>query len=119
MRTIKTLNQAFKLSKGQLTAQQLINGQLYTSKGWESFNIDFDLKKLIARNVSELLGGREATKNAILNTLTYGTPPQHWGLDRVIVVKRKNPRDKRKNYIFLLIVQGKIIQPNYNKLEKH
>lgn len=105
MRTLKSLNQAYKLSKNQLTAQNLINGQIYTSRGWETFNLTDDFKLFLARSISELLGGWGSTRNAVFNSIYYGCP-QHWGLSRILIEKYKNHKDKRKNVISLNYCAG-------------
>ncbi len=95
MKTIKTLKQALKLSKTQLTASNVLNGNIYTVKGWEKFKISEDLKKSLALQISEVLGGREVTKNKVYNNLRFGGV-SHWGLDRILITKRRLSTDKRK-----------------------
>lgn len=82
MRTIKTIKQAQKIEQGQLTIQKLLNGRLYTSEGWQSFKVAPELREEIAQKVSELLGGRKTTKEAVYHTLK-NERPQHWGLSRI------------------------------------
>lgn len=96
MKTLKSLKQAKNISKNQLNAQDLINGQIYTSKGWESFKLSDNFKKELASLISETLGGWQNTKTRVFNAIYYGKP-QHWGLSRLIVSKYKNYKDKRKN----------------------
>lgn len=82
MRTIKTIKQAQKIEQNQLNVQKLLNGRLYTSEGWQSFKISDELREEIAEKVSELLGGRKVTREAIYHTLK-SERPQHWGLSRI------------------------------------
>ena len=95
MKTIKTLKQALKLSKTQLKASDILNGNIYTSKGWESFKVSDDLLDSFALQISDLLGGRAITKNKVYNNLRFGSV-SHWGLDRILITKRRLSTDKRK-----------------------
>lgn len=89
MKTIKTLKQAYKLSLSQVTVQELINGRMYTSKGWEDVKLSNELKNEIAETVSNYLGGIKRTKERVYNNLMYGKP-QHWGLKRFVIECYKN-----------------------------
>jgi hypothetical protein len=106
MKTLKTLNQAFLLSSNnsQITAETILNGNLYTSKGWEKFNVSHDLLKSTALLIAETLGGWQSTKNSVERSLSYGSV-SHWGLRRLIFSKRKQ-NDKRKNTISLSYCAG-------------
>ncbi len=86
MKTINSLQQAYDLCKGhQVTAQELINGRAYINgEGWQDIELDSDFKSQLADLLSELYGGHSKTKNAVYNTLKYGTP-QHWGLSRTFI----------------------------------
>lgn len=85
MRTIKTLNQAFKAVKNQVTAQQLLNGRINTtSKGWEAVKITEELKETIVKQIVDILGGHTKTQNRIENALKFKNV-QHWALKRMIV----------------------------------
>jgi hypothetical protein len=75
-----TLREILENAKFQVTAQDLVNGNVYTSKGWEKFNIEDSAE--IFYLISETLGGHKKTKDAIKWSLYK--KPQHWGLSRVL-----------------------------------
>lgn len=86
--TIKSLEQAYKLRGQQLTVQSLLNGNIYhKDRGWISVNICQDLRNQIADTISEMLGGHGETRHRINMKLRDPHPPQHWGLDRMLLVK--------------------------------
>lgn len=105
MKNLNTLSQALNLSTTQLTVENILNGNLYTSKGWERFNVTDKLLENVAEQTSEILGGRASTKNRVFRTLRYGSV-NHWGLRRIIISKRKNPADKRKHIINMSYCAG-------------
>jgi hypothetical protein len=79
------LNDLLNCVDYQLTAQQLINKRVYLKgEGWSNIELTTELKDYICSQIVEILGGRQATKQSIKNTLLYSTP-QHWGLDRIHV----------------------------------
>jgi hypothetical protein len=85
MKTIKTLKQALKLVRNQVTAQQLLNGRINTtSKGWTDVKITEELKNNIVEQLVEIIGGHRKTKEAIENALKFRNV-QHWALSRMIV----------------------------------
>lgn len=87
MKTIKSLEQAYKLAEQQVTAQDLLNGRMYVKgEGWSSVKLDAEFREKLIQTLSGLFGGHTKTKKAILWTLTYDKP-QHWGLGRVVVEK--------------------------------
>lgn len=118
MKTIKTLNEALNLHKGQLTADKLLSGRLYTTKGFESFKLSNELKKEVSLKVSEILGGRSNTKERIKNNLYYNYS-YHWGLDRLLITKRKNPKDKRKNIINISYCAGQDYTSELRQIRNH
>lgn len=86
--TIKSLEQAMKLSGNQLTAEALLNGQIYIKdRGWTSVQITDELRRKIADEVSELLGGFARTRHDVYMRLRRVPAPQHWGLRRMLVIK--------------------------------
>lgn len=87
MKTLNTLQEALNTCKGQLTAQNIINGRIYSKNGWEGFEINNELLKEVAEQVSNNLGGHQKTKDAVFNTILFRTP-QHWGLDRMFIEER-------------------------------
>lgn len=105
MKTLKTLKQALKLNKAKLTASQILNGNLYTSKGWEKFKVSNELKELLALQVSEILGGRKNTKELVFLALKYRAV-SHWGLERIIIQERRDPKDKRRKKIYINYYAG-------------
>ena len=84
MKTLKSLEQLKKHCKNQITAQDVLNGNLYGKDGWESVKIAPELRKEIAESISELYGGRSNTKANIRYNLIHGRP-QHWGLTRTFL----------------------------------
>lgn len=105
MKTLKSLAQAVKLNKGQLTATQILNGNIYTSKGWERFKVTDELKENVSLQVVELLGGQSKTKERVFNTIKYGGV-SHWGLDRMLIDTRVNHLDRRKKNIVISYCAG-------------
>jgi len=94
MKTIKSLKQIERLSGShQVTAQELINGRLYTEKeGWIDIQLTNDFKEEFISAISEMYGGYKETKRRIKNTLRY-EKPQHWGLTRTVIYNYgKGPR---------------------------
>jgi hypothetical protein len=81
------LDELFNNAGQQVTAQQLINKRMYLNGiGWADIELTTELKELICNQIAETLGGRNATKISVKNSLMYGTP-QHWGLNRVLLEK--------------------------------
>ena len=117
MKTLNSLNQAFLLSanNAQINAETILNGNLYTSKGWEKFNVSDQLLNSTALLVAETLGGRQATKNRVERSLSYGNV-SHWGLRRLIFEKRKNQNDKRKHTISLSYCAGQDYGSELNEI---
>ena len=105
MKTLKSLAQAIKLNKGQLTATQILNGNIYTVKGWERFNVTDELRENVAQQIVEILGGQYKTKNRVFNAIKYGGV-SHWGLDRMLIDTRVNYQDKRKKDIVISYCAG-------------
>lgn len=86
MKVFNTINELFEASESQLKIENVVNERLYTSNGWEDIKISDELKKEIFEEVSNVLGGRDNTKNLVKFALEY-RKPQHWGLSRLIIEK--------------------------------
>lgn len=83
MKTFSNLNDLFNASKGgQITAQNIINERAYINGEYQDIQINEELKKLVCRQISQLLGGRIKTRTNVYYTLLNGRP-QHWGLERI------------------------------------
>lgn len=81
------LNELLNCVDYQLTAQQLINKRVcLKGEGWANIELTTELKDYICNQIAETLGGRQATKQNVKNTLLYSTP-QHWGLNRIFINK--------------------------------
>lgn len=118
MRTLKTLKQALRLQNdGRLTAQDLLRGQLYTTRGWEYFKLDSQFKEELARAVSNALGGHNKTKEKVYNLIRWGSP-SHWGLARVMITRRKDPKDKRRKLIRVDYCAGQDYIFDLNEIRK-
>lgn len=115
MKTIKTLKEALKLNKNQLNASDVLRGSLYTSKGWQKFNISDELKDSLCSQVAEILGGRSNTKELVYLTLKFRSV-SHWGLDRILITERKNPKDKRKKIISINYCAGQDYAQECNEI---
>lgn len=71
--------------ENQVTAQQVVNQRLYNKEtGWADVVIDGELRSKMANQVSQLLGGRGDTRDAVDRNL-YFNKPQHWGLERIVL----------------------------------
>ena len=71
--------------ENQVTAQQVVNQRLYNKvTGWTDVIIDGELLSKMANEVSQLLGGRHATRDAVDRNLFFNKP-QHWGLERIVL----------------------------------
>lgn len=82
MKTAKKLKDLFKIAEGrQLTAQAVLNERIYA----KDFKLSDELREQIANDVSDVLGGHASTKNAVFNSLNASRPPQHWGLNRILL----------------------------------
>lgn len=81
---MKNLKELLQAAKYQVNAQDLINGNLYTSEGWIKFELDD--KTELFNLIAESLGGHKKTKDSIKWNLYK--KPQHWGLSRVFLTIR-------------------------------
>lgn len=115
MKTLKSIKQALKIDKGQLTAQRIINGNIKTSKGWETFKLSEEIEEEIAQLVSITLGGRGKTQSQVFNAVSRRSP-QHWGLSRIIFTNRPNPKDKRKNILSCSYAAGQDYPSELNEI---
>jgi hypothetical protein len=118
MKTLKTLKQALKVNKGQLTARDLLNSEIYTAKGWKTFKISADLKKDIVNNVVEILGGHNKTKESIKYNL-LNTNINHWGLNRIIIEEKTLQSDKRKKVVSFRYIEGQNYEHELNQIRKY
>jgi hypothetical protein len=118
MKTLKTLKQAIKLSSYQLTANDILRGSLYTSKGWEKFNICDNLKDSLASQISDILGGHSKTKELVYLALKF-RDVSHWGLDRIQINERKNHKDKRKKIISVNYCAGQDYVQECNEIRTY
>lgn len=85
MQTFNTYAEILAASGNQVTGQELINRRLYLKDGgWQTIELSENLADTLARDISNILGGRIATKKAVYNTLVY-SKPQHWGLSRILL----------------------------------
>lgn len=77
----------------QVTGQELLNERTYIEGiGWTEISIPLEFRREIARNISEMLGGRQWTKDQVYRVL-LGQRPQHWGLSRFLLSNYgKGPR---------------------------
>jgi hypothetical protein len=75
----------------QVTVQELLNGRTRGGKrdNWVNVNVSDELREQVIDDLLDTLGGRETTKGKIRSLLSYHTP-QHWGLNRMHIVKRSN-----------------------------
>lgn len=108
MITIKSIEHAKKIvgQDVQLNMQMLINRRLYTKqKNWFSVKLSENCLLEVANHVSTILGGRSTTKTKVFNSVYYGRP-QHWGLERIIVSRRKDDKDKRRKKIYISYCAG-------------
>lgn len=84
---VRNYEDAFTLADGQLTAQELLNGNMkVVNVGWTKVSLEEDFRKQFINDLADVFGGHLKTKIAVKSTLTY-SKPQHWGLDRTVVVK--------------------------------
>lgn len=80
-----TLSEVLKATDHEVNAQELLNGRMYLNDlGWTDIELSDSLKEKVASDVSEVLGGRSATKAQVKRSLLHRRP-QHWGLERVIL----------------------------------
>jgi len=87
---IETLDQLLQVADNQVTAQDVLNGNLYLKKvGWRNVTIHEDLRDKICEDISQMFGGRHKTRAQMLWTLKYDNI-QHWGLGRIILSKYKD-----------------------------
>jgi hypothetical protein len=89
---ITSLEDIFKLvdEHTQVTAQDLINRRLYLKgEGWGNITLSDDFSRSFAENISQRLGGRSHTKEAVKRAIMW-RHPQHWGLSRFILQQYKN-----------------------------
>lgn len=78
-----SLLELFKATDGhQLTGQEVINERTYLNGEWQDIDISTELRENVCGLISELLGGKEKTKERVYNKLLKGRP-QHWGLSRI------------------------------------
>lgn len=87
---IQSLEMLYALTEGhQLSAQSILNRRVYIpSVGWTNIVIKDELKEEISNLIVDVLGGQEKTKKRLQMRFRLGRPPQNWGLDRVVLVKR-------------------------------
>lgn len=76
---MNNLRELLQNAKSQVTAQDLLNGNIYTSEGWTKFELE-DKTELFSL-IAETLGGHKKTKDFIKWNLYK--KPQHWGLSRI------------------------------------
>jgi hypothetical protein len=82
---LKSYEDVLAFTDQQVTAQELINGQLWSRiRGWEDVELDDDFKERIIGEIVTILGGHLKTKLRICGVLRY-SKPQHWGLSRIIL----------------------------------
>jgi len=67
-------------NRSQLTAQQVLNGQLYGPQGWESVTIAPEFRKQVINDLCTVYGGRKQAD--LKHALNRSTPPQHWAISR-------------------------------------
>lgn len=86
MKTFNTYAEILAATKGhQVTAQELINGRTRIEpEGWQSIELTTELKEKLCNDISECLGGWQATKKQVKNSLMFSRP-QHWGLSRIFL----------------------------------
>jgi len=90
MKKFNTLQEITEATGNQVTAQAVINRQLYIrGEGWQTVEISHDLIEEMAEALANLYGGHERTKRRVRNAIAWGRP-QHWGLSRTIIEERSN-----------------------------
>lgn len=95
-KVFNTLTDLLNNTDQQITGQQLINRRVYLKgEGWANIEFTDELREQICNDIAETLGGRNATKQSIKNTLRYGTP-QHWGLSRILLSQYGNGTPRLK-----------------------
>lgn len=86
---IDSLNKAWKVAGGQISAQQLLNGRMHLkTTGWSKVKLTDEFKDRLIDDLVEEIGGHERTKRDVRITLKFENP-QHWALDRFFVSKYK------------------------------
>jgi hypothetical protein len=85
MKTFNTLQELYDATQPhQVTAQHVINRRAWVEGEWQDIELSPELHQSMCDDISELFGGRQATKDAIYRRL-YRERPQHWGLDRTVI----------------------------------
>lgn len=86
MKTFKNYQNALNNTGQQLTAQQLLNGRVYTkNKGWAKVQLSEEFREQVITDIVDLLGGRGNTKANVYRALNSPHPPQHWTLERMLI----------------------------------
>lgn len=71
----------------QLTAQEILNGRYHHNKrGWVKTNLREKEFEKAVEMIAFALGGRK--QNQLRAVLSRVSPPQHWGLSRILFVTR-------------------------------
>jgi len=87
MKTFNSLDHVKRFEHVQVSAQELLNGQMYLKdKGWDDIRLKPELKEEICRQLTETIGGHKRTKEIVFSTLMHERP-QHWALERFFVVQ--------------------------------
>jgi hypothetical protein len=97
---IKNYDELIKFAgEYQVTVQQVINQRLYNKeKGWSDVIIDGELRSKMANEVSQLIGGRQDTRDAVDRNLFFNKP-KHWGLERIVLEQYYGDNPPRWAYI--------------------
>lgn len=86
MKTFNTLEQIKEVESQEVNIQSLLNGRMcFKDRGWDDIKLSPELREQTCKQVSELLGGTYKTKEIVYNLLMH-SKPQHWGLERILVV---------------------------------
>lgn len=85
--TINSFEKAWKVKGNQLSAQQLLNENMYLkTTGWSKVRLTDEFKEDLVDKIVEIAGGHHDTKRTIRMVLNH-RQPQHWALDRIFIEK--------------------------------
>lgn len=85
--TIDSLEKAWKVKGNQLSAQDLLNENMYLkTTGWSKVKLTDKFKEDLVEKIVEIAGGQHNTKRTTRMVLNH-RKPQHWALDRIFIEK--------------------------------
>lgn len=85
MKTYNSLQDIFNdAGTHQVTAQELLNGRSHVCGKWQEIKLTDELRREICHTLSEMYGGRTATKQRVFRNLMHERR-QHWGLQRTVI----------------------------------